>query len=218
MADINFIQKVDLSGTATYNLGKIQTFSMSKDANLFVITLPTQDSGATEAVDTLGVSVYIDITGTFTGTVKEIQSIIYGIQNLINGYQLTSAKLISPFVAANTYVGTNIISRRGGLGTVSSFSTGKLIDNDALFTSWHTQANVDHVKNLLTGDVAKITSVDGQTQLTLDADIFPVSYAGSSVPYAFTGTMNVKFMSFNPRWENPATGYCTYNLKLVQVA
>jgi len=55
--------------------------------------------------------------------------------------------------------------------TNSSTSAGKLIDSGATFTTWGVQAG-DYVHNATDGTWARVTAVDSQIQLSIDADIF----------------------------------------------
>jgi hypothetical protein len=77
----------------------------------------------------------------------------------------------------------NIIPRTDGLilnpsaaafsGACTSVSAGELVDSNATFqTSYTSFQEGDYVVNLTTGESALIISIDSETTLTLDSDIF----------------------------------------------
>ncbi|KUG24582.1 phage flumu protein gp47 [hydrocarbon metagenome] len=73
------------------------------------------------------------------------------------------------------------------IGTVTSVSSGKLIDSGATFTTSHAVAVGDIVENPLRGTRTTVTTVDSATQLTLAANIF--SYTGEPyIVHCQTGT------------------------------
>lgn len=208
MSDINYLGSIAL--------GKVLSWQNTKAAPLAPISFPTQDSGLTEAVDTLGVIAYYNITGRFTGTFEEIQGFIFDVNNIVDGHQISSRMLMSPFVNSNIWndsVEPPTKERRiGHIGTNTSTDTNKLKDTNANFLTWKTTTN-DKVKNLLTGVVANIVSIDSDTQLTLDANIFTLT----GTNYAVTANINVKVLSFEVIWELPGFSWCNYTLSVMQV-
>lgn len=210
MAAINFISGL--------SLGVVTDWEDSKDIFIMPLSFPGQDTGATQAIDTLGVIGKIKITGYLTGTFETLQNSIKSIKALADGFQTASFELQSPFVNASYYVGGTggtKTYRNGHIGITTSTSANTLGDSNAHFTTWNIQSG-DVAKNLQTGSVANITSVTAGT-LYLDADIFPVA-GGSGIPYAVTATINVKITNFEVRWETPGLSYVYYELEVVQVA
>lgn len=210
MSDINFL--------GTIPLGKIYSWEDSKGASITPISFPGLDAGKTEGVDTLGIIAYFDIMGTLTGTFEEIQVIIYDIKNIADGKQTSARGLISPFVNGSTYTGSTKVRRTGNIGANTTATASKLIDSAANFSTWGQREDVlgvaqDKVKNLVTGDVAYIDSVDSETQLTLSSDIFP----NTGTPYAVTAGINVKVLDIKVRWALPGMSYCNYTLSVMQV-
>jgi len=202
MADVNYLGSTPL--------GKIQTWQDSKAATITPISFPGKDSGKTEAIDTLGIIAYINLTGRFTGSFQTIQSYIYAIKGIADGMQTSSQPLKSPFVNAIDYTDT---IRVGSMGTNTSVTVWGLIDSSATFVTNGIKAG-DVVKNLNTGAIATVVTVSSQTALIIDTDIF----TSSGLNYAVTATINVKVLSFEVNWELPGLSYCDYTLSLIQVA
>ncbi len=210
MADINYL--------GTIALGKINSWDDAKEATISPISFPGLDSGKTEGVDTLGIIAYFNLVGRFTGDFETIQGQIYDIKNIADGKQTSSRALKSPFINSNIYTGT-VKSRRSGFISVNtSQSANELIDSTANFDTWGIQGTddsavtFDRVKNLTTGAVANVVSVDSATTLTISADIFT-----ASATYAVTANINVKVLDFRVRWELPGLSYCDYSLSVMQV-
>lgn len=202
MADINYLGLTPL--------GKIQSWQDSKASSITPISFPGKDAGNTEAIDTLGIIAYVNISGRMTGKFQTIQSYIYAIKGICDGMQTSSTILRSPFVNA---IDVNSNIRVGSMGYVTSLTSSKCKDTNATFSTNGIRAG-DIVKNLLQGTVATVVSVDSNTQLTLDADIF----ASTGESYAVTAAINVKVLSFEVTWELPGLTYCDYTLSLIQVA
>jgi hypothetical protein len=118
------------------------------------ISFPGQDVDKTEAVDTLGIIGYANVTGTMTGDFKTLQENIYLIRNILDGAQYMKSTFKSPFV--NTTA--NTVIKRGHIGTITSAGANKVNDTNALFSTWGIVAG-DFVKNLRTGIVSIITVV-----------------------------------------------------------
>ena len=201
MADINYI--------AGISLGKVKSWTSKKASTITPVSFPGQNAGETEGIDTLGVIAFTDFDGQWTGTFATIQGYIASIKSIVDGAQLSSSVLRSPFVNTKT---TGDVLRFGSIGSNTSTSASKLIDSTALFVSRGVQAD-DIVKNLTTGDIATVTSVDSETQLAISADEFTTSGVG----YAVTASMNTKILSLDVRWELPALSICNYKLSVMQV-
>jgi len=208
MSDINYLGNTPL--------GKIQNWQDSKAATITPISFPGKDSGKTEAIDTLGIIAYMNLSGRFTGTFQTIQSYIYAIKGILDGMQTSSQALKSPFINATDYTDTIRVGSMGGITTVT---TNKCTNSSATFSTNGIQVN-DIVKNLNTGVIAYVKAVDSNTVLSLmdsggsNVNIFTV--IGES--YAVTATINVKVLSFEVNWELPGLSYCNYTLSLIQVA
>jgi hypothetical protein len=201
MTDINYL--------STIALGKINRWDDSKTSGISPITFPGEDAGLTEGIDTLGIASYTNIEGVITGTFKDIQITLRLIKSIADGNQTSGTPLRSPFVNSRDL---NDDIKQGNIGmNVGSGTT--LTDSNAFFQSWGITTS-DKVKNLITGEVSAITSVDSENQLTLTSNIF----ASTNLVYAVTATIVVKVLSFEPRWELPALNYCTYTLSVMQVA
>jgi len=212
LTDINYIGPDDGVTRFLIPLGKINQYHDSKDSNLFVLPFPGEDAGKTEAVDSLGIVNYINIEGTLTGNFHDIQTIISQLKILADGFQMTGYAFMSPFITASVFTGgaSNVV--RGNIGFCTSSTPSKLIDSNAQFLTWNTRIG-DKVKNMQTGSVANVTSIDTENQISLDADLGFVT----GVQYGLTATMWVKVLSISPRWELPGLGFCNYTLNLVQV-
>jgi len=217
MADINYFGSVPL--------GKIQSWNDTKSANLLPIAFPGKGEGATEAVDSLGITAYYDIAGIMSGDFETIQSYLYLLKQIADGKQTSSRALFSPFVnssSINASTGAKE-TRIGHIGQNTADDTNKLIDANANFQTWGQREDIagvaqDRVKNLVTGEVAYIDSVDSETQLTLSANIFPDTGATFvPKPYAVSAGINAKIMDIKVRWELPGLTYCFYELSLIQV-
>jgi len=214
MTDINYIKV----GSTLIPLGKIQRYEDNKTAQLSVITFPIADSSETEAVDTLGVAQYINIQGRLTGDFHDLQTVMLQLKSLADGAQTAPFQLLSPFVSAPSSIsgsssGYNTYNYvRGNIGYNTTATASKLIDSNAEFQTFGTVVG-DKVKNMLTGVVATVVSIDSQTQLTISSDIFTATNTG----YALTATIYAKMMSVNPRWEMPGINYVEYSMALVQV-
>lgn len=201
MADINYIGGI--------SLGKIKAWDSKKASTITPISFPGQNAGETEGIDTLGVIAFIDFEGQWTGTFATIQGYIASLQSIIDGAQLSSSVLRSPFVNTRT---TGNVLRFGSIGVNTSVTASKLVDSGALFSSRGVKAG-DIVKNMVTGAIANVTSVSGETTLNLDANIF----TSSGVGYACTASMNTKLLNLEYRWELPALSICNYKISIMQV-
>jgi len=201
MADVNTI--------GTIPLGKIQTWSDKKTSSITPVSFPGQDAGETEGIDTLGIIAFTDFEGQWTGTFSTIQGYIAQIKGILDGNQTSSSTLRSPFVNTRT---TGSVIRADSMGTNTSTSANKLIATTATFSSLGVQAG-DLVKNLVTGEVANVTAVDSEIQLSLDADIFTTNPQG----FAVSASMNTKLLSLDTRWELPGLSICNYKLSVMQV-
>ena len=214
MADINYI--------GTIPLGKIQRWENKKSASITPIPFPGQDSGMVEGIDTLGIIAYINFSGVMTGDFSLVQGYLGALAGIADGKQTSARFIRSPFVNARD-TGNNI--RRGFL-SVSTAKTGTTLqDTTALFVSRGVSAASgikpgDLVKNLVTGNVAEVQSVDSETKLTLKsfgggtANIF--SDAGGE-SYAVTTSIAIKLLDVNWRWELPGLSYCYYDMAVLQV-
>lgn len=201
MADINWLGNTPL--------GKVQDWTDNKSATITPISFPGKDSGNTEGIDTLGIISYININGRFTGKFRDIQSYIYSIKAIADGLQISSQKLYSPFVNS---VSSSNVPRVGLISTNTSVATNKLIDANVTFQTNGIQVG-DKVKNLITGQIANVTVINSETQLTLDANIF----TATNTAYAVTANIYVKITRFDVAWELPGLSYCDYTLSLMQV-
>jgi len=88
------------------DIGKVQTWRNSKQANILPIAIPGLDSEAAETVDMLGVLEFIDISSEITGTFDYIQGILFALKGFADGNQNTSLNLASPYVITNTNAGS----------------------------------------------------------------------------------------------------------------
>lgn len=204
MTDINYI-----GNTA---LGKVNMWEDKKAASITPISFPGKNAGQAEGVDTLGIIAYLNFSGRFTGNFETIQNAIYNLKSIADGMQTSSQPLRSPFVNSVDYLEAR---KQGGIGKNTTATASKLIDSNANFTTQGITTD-DKVKNFVTGEVANITSVDSETQLSLDTDIFPVA-SGTGIGYAVTASINIKILSITTRWEPPALSYCDYSLSVMQV-
>ena len=202
MAGINYLNSIDL--------GKINRWQNVKAASITPISFPGQNSNLTEGVDTLGIIAYINITGRIVGTFETLQATIFAIRNVLDGAQVSSSKLYSPFI--NGTLGSAGTQIQGHIGTNTTATANKLIDNTANFISWGTTTS-DYVKDLTTGRVYTISSRDSDTQLTISGDPFTTT----GMPYAVTAAMNVKILSFDCTWGLPGLNYVDYNMSVIQV-
>jgi len=200
MTDINYIN--------TIPLGKINRWGDTKASSIQPISFPGKDASKTEGVDTLGIIAYYNFSGKWTGEYNTLQSYIASIKSILDGAQIAAVSLQSPFVNAEDS-GTN---RVGSVGKNTSTSSLKLIDSNATFSIDGVQAG-DKVKNLISGEVSTVSSVDSYQQLTLTDNIF----TSSDTPYAVTATINVKVLSFAIRWELPGLAIAYYDLSVMQV-
>jgi hypothetical protein len=199
--DINWI-----GGTP---LGKIQDWTDSKTSTITPISFPGQAEGMTEGIDTLGIIAYFNISGRFTGKFRDIQSYVYQIKQIADGFQISSQLFKSPFV--NTVDRYNH-AKVGIISTTTGVTSSKLIDSTVTFITNGIIAG-DKVKNLNTGEIANVTAIDSQNQLSISSNIF--TEIGHT--YAVTATMNVKVLSFEVRWELPGLSYCDYTLSVMAV-
>ena len=77
------------SSRVTINdLGVITSENRTKDAQLFQMPIPRQDSNNAVILDIFGVSKEITINGTYTGTASQIKSFITSIESLSDGQQV----------------------------------------------------------------------------------------------------------------------------------
>ena len=210
MSDINFL--------GTIPLGKIFTWSDAKITNLTTVPFPGQDSGVTELVDTLGTVATFTITGRMVGKFSTIQGYIFDIKNIADGLQLSTQRLMSPFINGNVYVadglGVLVKTRKiGNIGVISSVVASTLVDDTASFTTWNI-STLDKVKNLITGAVSTISGAPTLTTIPLTTNIFTVT----GTPYAVTSYINVKVVSCNFRWELPGLSWCDYTIEFTQSA
>jgi len=200
MTSINYLNTIDI--------GKVQSWDGSKDANITPVQFPGLDADEVEGVDTLGVSQFTSVSGRLIGTFSQIQNAINDLKFILDGNQTSSSTFYSPFI--NTVLDGSKI--RGNIGTNTSTSASKLIDSSAFFSTWQIRAG-DYVKNLTTGDVTTVVTVDSQNQLTLNDNIF----TASSVQYAVTAHIEIKLLGFSERWNLPGLNYCDYTLSFMQV-
>ncbi len=203
MTDINYIR--------TIPLGKIYAWEAKKESSITPISFPGQNSGATEGVDTLGISQYFSIRGRYTGDFLDIQTYLHDIEKIADGKQDDSSSLSSPFVNGRTGIYPSSIRRQGNIGVNDSVSANRLNDSTTNFGILGIQVD-DYVKNLVTEQVAQVTAV-GTNFLQLDANIFTSSGLG----YAVTATINCKVITINHRWELPGLSICNYDLNVLQV-
>lgn len=198
----------DLNYLSTIALGKINSFEGKKAAGITPVSFPGEDSDKTEAIDTLGIIAYFNISGTFTGKFEDIQGQIYDLRAIADGEQYA----VLPLRAAHVNVKNNGNRTIGNLGTTTTGTTGTTLkDSSANFATRHIVVG-DYVKNLITGEVTTVATVVSDTELTLTADI----NLASGFAYAVTATMYVKVLSFDHRWEPPGATICTYSLSVIQ--
>jgi len=216
MADVNRLS------LPTFGLGKIQNYDDEKSAGMSPVSFPGEDSDQTIGIDTLGVIAYANITGRLTDTFNELQDTIAKIKSIIDGKQTSWQPFYSPFLVYTYETGGTKYRRQGGMGTNTTATASKLIDTNALFSTRgvrgpHTAQGVllegDVVKNLITGAITRVVTVDSNTQLTLLADIFP----NTGTPYAVSVHMACKLLSFKARWSLPGLNYVDYDLSIMQV-
>ncbi len=208
MAGINYLNSIDL--------GKINRWVNTKAASVTPISFPGQDANLTEGVDSLGIIAYYTITGRIVGSFEELQNTLYNIRSILDGAQISSCRLSSPFV--NCKYGDGSERRQGHIGVSKGIVVANyLTDTDANFETWNIQeeSSYDIVKNLVTGSVYYITSVAGQNALQLNTSANPFSAAG--IPYAVTATMDVKILNFDATWVTPGLNMVDYNLSVMQV-
>ena len=203
MTDINYLGAI--------SLGKINKYESNKESTLMPISFPGQNSGKTEAIDTLGIISYVNISGRITGDFATLQTTIYLLNFLLDGNQIAASKLISPYVNQPDSndarrVGMMGINQGSGSDLTSGIATSELYQTYKHDTS-------DKVKNLITGAVANVVAVMSEHYITLDANIFSTT----GLPYALTANINVKVLKFNYRWELPGMSYVDYDLSVVQV-
>jgi hypothetical protein len=201
---VNFLRDV--------SLGKIHRWIDKKASSMTPISFPSKDGNLTEAYDDLGVIQYINFEGMWTGTFEYIQNNIYALKSIADGAQYVSVNLSSPFVCA--IFGSGDVRVQGWQGVNTTATASKLIDSTANFQTTN-QVIGDIVKNMVTGYTTTIASIDSETQLTLDDDIFPTS-GGTGVSYAVTGTIHCKLLSIEANWETPGLSYCKYKISIIQ--
>jgi len=210
MADINFLNSIPL--------GKIFRFQDSKAALITPISFPGQNAERTKGVDTLGIIAYYNISGRMVGNFDTIQGYIYLIKLIADGAQFSSVKLQTPFINSKYYNGSSSVRVQGNIGanTADAGSDDSLIDTGAAFEDWNITTN-DYVKNLVTGAVSGIDSIDSQWVITCTDSIFPETAPFTSKGYAVTATINVKVLSFEVVWNLPGLNYVDYQLSVMQV-
>lgn len=203
----------DINLLGAIPLGKIQQWQPSKQSGIIPIPLPANDAGGTEAIDGMGVVYIIRIRGRMTGTFQELQTNIYTINNIIDGFQDSAMELYSPYVNSSTFgMLATKIRRTGHLGvTTGTPVTNRLVDTSIDFAQLGIRAG-DYVKNMRTGQRALVTSA-GITFLNISDNIFPT--AGTE--YAVTAHIKVKLVSFNHDFEIPGQRIVDYTLEVVQV-
>jgi hypothetical protein len=194
-------------------LGMIDNYEVPKDSSIMPVSFPGEDAGKALGIDTMGVIAYINVSGRLCGTYTQINSSIYSIQNILDGNQISSMTFSSPLVSTGAYVGLTKVRRQGNIGIATSATTGTLVDSTALFSTWGVQAG-DRVKNLRTGEVSLITSVGNNKTLNLTTGSMAFVVGDT---YAVTVSIQVKLLSFKPKWELPGLNYCPYDLSLMQV-
>ena len=210
MGDVNYLGQ--------YALGKIQKWQDSKAATITPISFPGKDAGNTEAIDTLGIIAYINISGRLTGRFQSIQLTINGLKGIADGMQTSSQVFKSPFVNGIDFAS---VRRIGTMGSITTTTTNKCVDSQATF-SFNGIKIGDVIKNLDTGDSAFVSAVDLENQLSLvtsylgavPANIF--TSIGQS--YAVSASINVKLLSIEVNWELPGLTYCDYTISVIQVA
>jgi len=202
----------DINQLGTIPLGKVKTWDDSKAAGITPVSFPGQDSGKTEGVDTLGIIAYINISGRLTGSFNSLQNTIYLIKSIADGQQTSSQTLYSPFINSDTYSGAVKTRRQGGMGTNTSVTSNKLVDSAAQFSTRGVRVG-DIVKNLTTQNIATVTAVDSDTQLSISSDIF----TATGIAYAYTVNFQVKVLSIDTRWDLPGLNGVDYDLSVMQV-
>ena len=202
IGDVNFL--------GTTSLGKINRWEAKKTSTLTPISMPAGNSGETEAVDTMGVIAYINFDGKFTGSFMSIQDKMFALKNILDGQQIATTTLYSPFVNTTDQYDTR---RQGAQNTVTSLNTDFLNDSTAFFVIQGIHVGYK-VKNLTTGHVSTVKTVYANgIQLELNDDIF--SAIGEA--YAVSANINVKIIDFNNSWVIPGINWCTYRLTVIQV-
>jgi len=73
-----------INGTS---VGYVQSEVHTKDSNLFQQPIPTSDSSSSILLDLFGVTKNISVTGTFTGSLANINTFISAIETIENGSQ-----------------------------------------------------------------------------------------------------------------------------------
>jgi len=199
----------DVNYLGSTGLGKIKQWAFKKAGTITPISFPGENSGLTEGVDTLGIIAYLNFRGRFTGNFVTIQDAIHNINAILDGRQISSTVLYSPFVNSRDATNTR---RQGSQGVTTSSTADKLKDTTASWNISGVQIG-DKVKNLDTGDVALVNDIDSNTQLAIDDDIF--QNTGES--YAVSANINVKVLKFDTRWGLPGLSWCDYELNVMQV-
>ncbi len=203
MASINYLSTIDL--------GKINRWNNVKAASITPISFPGQDANLTEGVDSLGIIAYYNIGGRVVGDFSTLQNTIQDIRAILDGAQISSVALRSPFV--NARYGASSIRRQGHIGTNTHIVPNELKDTSAFFQTWNIDAT-DKIKCLTTGNVYEIATVDSETELTL-ASGDPFTTTG--MPYAVTAFIDVKVLSFDVTWNLPGLNAFDYTLSVMQV-
>ena len=81
--------------TGIADLGTVKSESFNKDANLFKIPMPREDSDEAIVFDLFGPEATLRIEGVFTGTNAQVLTFIASLQGLINGAQDTNVDYLS---------------------------------------------------------------------------------------------------------------------------
>ena len=71
------------------SLGSVTDERVSKDANLFILSIPRSDSSNAAVIDLFGATMVITVTGTFSTANGTIATFISQIEGLITGTQPT---------------------------------------------------------------------------------------------------------------------------------
>lgn len=210
MGDINELRQARQATSGAITLGKIQKWEDKKQAQMTPISFPGQDAGKTESIDTLGIIAYIIIEGRITGTFSELQQTIALIRNIMDGRQIASTYLFSPFINSRDF---NNDIKRGAMGITTSTATNILAASGVNFGALGIR-KYDKVKNLTTGNTTYV-STDPTTTGTLDLD--DNIFTGIGQSYAVTSNIAVKLLNFETEWELPGLSYVDYTLSLIQV-
>jgi len=208
-----------INSISSFDLGRIKTWESDKASNLIPIPFPGQDAGLAEAPDTLGTILYYKITGTVTGTFRQLQNFEYSVNLIQDGKQVSPVALSSPLVATREVLSVDsndtpisYIPRVGTMGNITSLAGNTVTDNTiANFVNLYGIQTGNVIMNLHTGDSTFIDGVSGNV-LTLQSQIF--TEAGQF--YALNSTVSVKILSFKMTKLLPGLTFANYDLSCLQ--